>query len=115
MFAMSDSGQSCMGQPVIERRAMCFVSPEEAASPVHASNSIEDVMELKVYRSKGRKSMQPILESLALASGSSNKALQRSIEDLRAVANKSGENTSEEDGIGGIKSVVCQNHVTFGH
>lgn len=115
MFAMSDSGQSWKGQPVIERRAMCFESPEEAASPVHASNSFEDVMELKVYRSKGRKRIQPILESLGLASGGSNKALQRSTEDLRAVARESGENTSEEDGNGGIKSVVCQNHVTLGH
>lgn len=115
MFAMSDSGQSWMGQPVIERRAMCFVSPEEAASPVHASNSFEDVMELKVYRSKGRKRIQPILESLGPASGGSNKALKRSTEDLRAAASKSGENTSEEDGNGGIKSVVCQNRVTLGH
>lgn len=115
MFAMSDSGQSWMGQPVIERRAMCFVGPEEAASAVHASNSFEDVMELKVYRSKGRKRIQHILESLGLASGGSNRILQRSREDLRAVASKSGENSSEEDGKGGIKFVVCQNRVTLGH
>ncbi len=115
MFAMSDSIQSWMGQPNIERRAMCFVSPEEAANTVHASNSFEDFMELKVYRSKGRKRIQPILESLGLVSGSRNKTLQGSIEDLRAVASASGENDSEEDGNGGIKSVECQNRVTLGH
>lgn len=115
MFAMSDSSQSWMGQPVIERRAMCFMSPEEAASAVHASNSFEDVMELKVYRSKGRKRIQPILESLGLASSGSNKTLHRSAEELSAVASKGGENTSGEDGKGGIKSVVCQNRVILGY
>lgn len=115
MFAMSDCIQSWMGQPIIERRAMCFVSPEEAASAVHASNSFEDFMELKVYRSKGRKRIQPILESLALTSGGSNKSLQGSIEDLRAVASASEENDSEGDEKGGIKSVACQNRVTLGH
>lgn len=115
MFAMSDSGQSWMGQPIIERRAMCFVSTKEAARAVHASNSFEDVMELKVYRSKGRRKIQPILESLEVASGGGNKSLQRSTEDLTAVASESGENASEEDGNGGIKSVVCQNRVTLGH
>lgn len=115
MFAMSDSIQSWMGQPNIERRAICFVSPEEAANTVHASNSFEDFMELKVYRSKGRKRIQPILESLGLASGGRNKTLQGSIEDLRTVASASEENDSEEDGNGGIKSVVCQNRVTLDH
>lgn len=115
MFAMSDSIQSWMGHPDIERRAMCFVSPEEAANTVHASNSFEDFMELKVYRSKGRKRIQPILESLGLASGVSNKTLQGSIEDLRAVASARGKSNPVEDGNGGIKSVVCQNRVTLGH
>lgn len=115
MFAMSDSIQNWMGQPDIERRAMCFVSPEEATNTVHAPNSFEDFMELKVYRSKGRKRIQPILESLGVASGRRNKTLQGSSEDLRAVASASGENDSEDDGNGGIKSVVCQNCVTLGH
>lgn len=115
MFAMSDSRQSWMGQPNIERRAMCFVSPDEAANTVHASNSFDDFMELKVYRSKGRKRIQPILESLGLASGGRNNTLQGSIDDLRAVASASGKSDLNEDGNGGIKSVVCQNCVTLGH
>lgn len=115
MFAMSDSSQRWMGQPVIERRAMCFVSPEEAASAVHASNSFEDVMEMKVYRSKGRKRIQPILENLGLASNGSNKTLQRSSEELRTVASKSRENALDKDGKGGIKSVVRQNRFILGH
>lgn len=114
MFAMSDSIQSWMGQPVIERRAMCFVSPEEAASTVHASNNFETFMELKVYRSKGRKRIQPILESLGLASGGINKPLRESLEDLGAVASASGEIDPEAGGNGGIKSVECQNRVTLG-
>ena len=115
MFAMSDSVQSWMGHPNIERRAMCFVSPEQSANTVHASNSFEDFMELKVYRSKGRKRIQPILESLGLASRGRNKTLQGSIEDFRAVASASGKSDSDEDGNSGIKSVVSQNCVTLGH
>lgn len=112
---MSDSVQSWMGHPNIERRAMCFVSPEESANTVHASNSFEDFMELRVYRSKGRKRIRPILESLGLASGCRNKTLQGSVEDFRAVASASGKSDSDEDGNSGIKSVICQNCVTLGH
>ena len=52
MFAMFESGEISMGNPVLERRALSFGT--ETASAAEAN-----FMEIKVYRSKGRKRIEP--------------------------------------------------------
>ena len=47
-----DSGRSWGGEGTIERRMMCFSGSEEP----------EDVMEIKVYRAKGRQRIKPQLQ-----------------------------------------------------
>ncbi len=108
MFALSDAGETWMGRPIIERRAICFVSQKEAASITHDSSCFEDVMELRVYRSKGRKRIQPELEDLRVPSnGSLEKISQQDLGDLQRMFSGSDKKTSKQEGKGGIKSVTC--------
>lgn len=57
MFALYESNETRIGKPAPERRVLCFGS--ESGSP---KSGFGDVMELRVYRSKGRKKTQPIVE-----------------------------------------------------
>lgn len=58
MFALYDSGKTRNGLPEFERRVLCFGSGDG-----DSKNSLGDVMEMRVYRSRGRKRIQPVLES----------------------------------------------------
>lgn len=86
MFAMFDSGEIWMGRPTIEMRALCFGSePEKAAKP--HPNGLEDVMEIKVYRSKGRKRIPP------------------QVQNFRDMSSMAARKSSKQGDAGGVKSV----------
>lgn len=62
MFAMFESGEIFMGNPLLERRALSFGT--ETASAADA-----DFMEIKVYRSKGRQRIEPQVQDFRELSG----------------------------------------------
>ncbi len=61
MFGLYDSGEVYFGQRVVEKRILSFSSENGLV----ADNTVDDpkkVMEVKVFRSKGRKRIQPHVE-----------------------------------------------------
>ena len=58
MFGLFDSEQSWFGENGIEKRAFCFAGENGGAGRMR-SNNLGDVMEVKVYRSKGRRRTEP--------------------------------------------------------
>lgn len=60
MYGLFDSGERWMGEPGIDARAFSFASEPSTEHPT--SNTLGQVMEVKVYRSRGRKRIRPELE-----------------------------------------------------
>ena len=58
MFGLFDSEQSWLGDHGIEKRVFCFAREHRSARRMRSDN-LGDVMELKVYRSKGRQRTAP--------------------------------------------------------
>ena len=58
MFGLYDSGETFFGQPAIEKRMLCF-SNENGRLLDPSVNNLKDVMEVKVFRSNGRKRIPP--------------------------------------------------------
>lgn len=63
MFGLYESiqGQGFIRQALIERRVLCF-SPEAVDTGKFAPDNLRDVMEIKVFRSKGRKRISPDIQ-----------------------------------------------------
>lgn len=66
MFAMFDSGEMYRGQPLLERRALSFGTETASAADTN-------FMEIKVYRSRGRKRIGPQVQNFREMSGPSVK------------------------------------------
>lgn len=60
LFASSVGGAN-VKQSMIERRVLCF-APETGDIAKFGSDNLGEVMEIKVFRSKGRKRVQPDLQ-----------------------------------------------------
>ena len=60
MYGLYDSGERCTGGPGVDMRGFGFAS--EAASQGPADALLGRVMEVKVYRSRSRRRIQPELE-----------------------------------------------------
>lgn len=58
MFGLFESEQSWYGEHGIEKRAFCFATEDGGASRMRSDN-LGDVMEVRVYRSKGRRRTEP--------------------------------------------------------
>ena len=63
MFGLFDSGHSVAKKPSVERRILCF-GPESRNVGLHSLGNLSDVMEVKVFRSKGRKRITPQIQEL---------------------------------------------------
>ncbi|KAL9123668.1 MAG: hypothetical protein Q9217_006922 [Psora testacea] len=57
MFGLYDTGLTMGKKPVLEQRVLCFAQAETYGD--HAPGSLSDVMEIKVFRSKGRERVVP--------------------------------------------------------
>ncbi|MCJ1427622.1 hypothetical protein MMC29_005525, partial [Sticta canariensis] len=82
MFAMFESGEIFMGNPLLERRALRFGT--ETASAADAN-----FMEIKVYRSKGRQRIEP------------------QVQDFRELAGPGVKNKISAGDKNGIQSAAC--------
>lgn len=72
MFGLFDFARGHSKEPLIERRMLCFNSAEEVkASP--AMDNLNNVVEIRVYRSKSRQRITPELQSFSSVSGNMNK------------------------------------------
>lgn len=60
MFGCFDSGQGLTNTPLVQRRVLCFGSQSGEAN-TSSLDTLKDVMEIKVFRSKGRKRIKPEL------------------------------------------------------
>lgn len=69
MFALYKSGQKWVDDAVLERRVFCFGDGSD--NPKSTScDPLRDIMELKVYRSNGRKQFaEPVIETFPDPSG----------------------------------------------
>ena len=65
MFGLYGTGETWLGAKGIERRVLCFASDTNGGDDGEkTSGNIQgDIMEVKVYRSKGRKRIQPEVQS----------------------------------------------------
>lgn len=70
MFGLFDSTQrrGTLRQSFFERRVLCF-SPEAETGQSEIPDSLSDVMEVKVFRSKGRKRIEPELQEYQSSPG----------------------------------------------
>ena len=60
MWALYDSGVEWMGERAIERRVLCFGPDEDTGSRnIKIGDDIGHMMEVRVYRAKGRKPIKP--------------------------------------------------------
>lgn len=59
MFGLYDSGHGTPLSPGLERRVLCFTSDLENG---RMPDTLSDVMEIKVFRSKGRKRVRPTVQ-----------------------------------------------------
>ena len=85
MFGVFDSTQVHENVPhsYFERRVLCF-SPEAGTVQSKVPDSLNDVMEIKVFRSKGRKRIHPELREYQSSAGmrhSDKKGTQRRADD----------------------------------
>lgn len=71
MFGLFDPGPSSSKLSQIERRVLCF-APENNNGNQLTSDNLSDVLEVKVFRSKGRKRMAPELKDFRSVSGVTN-------------------------------------------
>ena len=80
MFSLFDSGERWMGVPGIDVRAFYFASDSETIQQTK-NNALGDIMEVRVYRSKGRIRINPELESFRdlvnQSNGPSSQSLQQ--------------------------------------
>ena len=81
MFGLFDSTQGfgTLRQSLFERRVLCFSSDAETVQS-EVPDSLSDVMEIKVFRSKGRKRIEPELQEYQSSPGvqhSDKKGTQR--------------------------------------
>lgn len=60
MFGLYDSGNRWMGETGIERRVLCFSKGEKSGEDTAVDH--DDVMEIKIYRAKGRMRIKPRLD-----------------------------------------------------
>lgn len=77
MFALYESSEARMGLPPFEKRILCFGS--DSGSP---KSGFGHFMELKVYRSKGRKKTRPIVEPFRNTSNRNGKDCSIQTEDI---------------------------------
>lgn len=70
MFGLYDSvqGRGFIREELIERRVLCF-SPEAAETGNYTGDNLRDVMEIKVFRSKGRKRINPDIQEYQSSPG----------------------------------------------
>ena len=71
MFGLFSPGPSPFPHSEIERRALCF-GPNHSNSSVFTWDNLNDVLEVKVFRSKGRKKIAPKLEEFQNLAGKAN-------------------------------------------
>ena len=86
MFGMFDSGEVFFGERAVEKRILCFASEGLMAekTPDKLENYVDDpkdVMEVRVYRSKGRKRIRPEVESYENVAAAKNSTLKRPKEE----------------------------------
>ena len=62
MFGLYKSGKVFDGRRYLEQRVLCFASDGAPESPAEGSASLGPLMEVRVYRSKGRKRIMPEAE-----------------------------------------------------
>ena len=80
MFGLYDYGEKWKGQPLIERRILCFGNDKKGAKKV-LENYLGDLVEIRVYRARGRKQIQPFTESYQTRTRPKNKkSLQKAKE-----------------------------------
>lgn len=60
MFALYGSGESWMGESGVERRALCFNSNAKKGVVIHEDSN--DVMEIQIFRARGRQRILPDLQ-----------------------------------------------------
>lgn len=63
MYGLYDSGGRWMGMPDVAARAFTFV--DDATTQRSMSNTLAHVMEIRVYRARGRKRIRPKLEDFS--------------------------------------------------
>lgn len=74
MYGLFDSGERWMGEPGIDARAFSFAS--KATSYRSTNNTLGQVLEVRVYRSRGRKRIRPELEDFQAVIARSNNQRQ---------------------------------------
>ena len=70
MFGLFDSiqGRGFVRQSLIERRVLCF-TPEAIGRGKLVTDHLNDLMEIKVFRSKGRKRIMPDIQEYQSSPG----------------------------------------------
>ena len=59
MFGLFDSGKTSPKRPVLQRRALCFAAEDDDDAAKYAADNLDQVMEVRVFRSRGRKRIRP--------------------------------------------------------
>ena len=81
MFGLLDSGEVFFGERAVEKRNLCFVSEKEEDKSVEKLKDYvdnpKDVMEVRVFRSKGRKRIRPEMEHFENVAAAKNSTLKR--------------------------------------
>ncbi|KAL8969305.1 MAG: hypothetical protein Q9183_002063 [Haloplaca sp. 2 TL-2023] len=91
MYGLYDSGERCTGEPGVDMRGFGFARGAASQGPSDAM--LERVMEIKVYRSRCRRRIQPELEEFKTPGGQTNKhvsAPKSSGPKLKAASTKGG-------------------------
>lgn len=60
MYGLYDSGERWMGEPEVDVRAFSFASDASTQYPMN--DTLSQAMEVRVYRSQGRKRIRPVFE-----------------------------------------------------
>ena len=76
MFGLYDSGESWMGESGVERRILCFGRGAKPGENMAAD--LEDIMEIKIYRARGRKRIKPRVDDFHDLIGGTEGALKSS-------------------------------------
>ncbi|KAL8920726.1 MAG: hypothetical protein Q9208_006056 [Pyrenodesmia sp. 3 TL-2023] len=61
MYGLYDSGERWMGEPEVDVRAFSFASDASTQNPMN--DTLSQAMEVRVYRSRGRKRIRPVVEN----------------------------------------------------
>ena len=89
VFGLFESSESWKGERGVEKRALCFASEND--DPQSVSDPLGDFLEVRVYRSNGRKRIMPEIQDF--------RTLAASVDALRG---------RMQDGEGGIKYALLQ-------